>query len=231
MKKKIAFLLSLLILVGFVGCQSRSQSLDLAICGSYGVPGMFCTDLKGEASTCNVLETDAQGRILFEFTNLSVITGKEETAIVICQKYDSEHVYFYEDQCYILGAVEESAIADLKEQNDWGCALDEKKMAKRSNQLSLDLYIVTDSKLDYQKVQAACCEALEIDKAEIRELCFLDQDPTGQTMYWLSAETADYYIIVNTEYEAAFIAAENPQPDAEAIADFKQNNGWKYSSP
>ena len=91
MKKTLLLVVSLLLLLA--GCRSHDAQYDLAACGSYGVPGMFCLDLK--ENSCEVLAKDPYGRVLFRYTAYSVITKKIETAVVICQKSSSSNVCFY----------------------------------------------------------------------------------------------------------------------------------------
>ena len=229
--KRILILLPLILLF-LTGCKSRLQTIDLAICGSYGVPGMFCYELKGGTNECEVLETDSQGRILFSYTTDSVITGEDETAIVICQAIDSKNVYFYEDQCYLLGEWEDSDVELLKEQNDWECELDYSKMAKRSNKISFDLHIITDNELVHKEVKNACIAELCIDESQVKELCILDKNPSGSCLFWLVVENEGiaekYYVLVNADYEVALMEGSDEHAAPSAIALFKQNNGWDY---
>lgn len=231
--KRIFVLLPMILLI-LTGCKSNSQQMDLAICGSYGVPGMFCHELKGGTYYCEILETDSQGRVLFSYTTHSVITDEDETAIVICQAIDSKNVYFYEDQCYLLGEPEDSDIEPLKEQNDWDCVLDYSKMSKRSNKVSFDLYIVTNNELVHKDVKNACTEELGIEESQIKELCILDKDPSGSGLYRLIVENdgidEKYYVLVNTDYEVALMEGSNEHAAPADIALFKQSNGWEYGA-
>ena len=83
-----SILVGIILLFAVSGCRSRSQELDLAICGSYAVPGMFCWDLKGGTFDVEVLETDEEGRILFSYSAENIITHQIDTALVVCKKID-----------------------------------------------------------------------------------------------------------------------------------------------
>ena len=103
------------------GCGRQPSCLRRSkIGGSSAVPGLYCSDLKSGTYTVNILERDGQGRILYEYTTKSLITGEQETAVVICQKCDNDFVYFYEDKCYLTGEPSEEEIRQLKVQNRWG---------------------------------------------------------------------------------------------------------------
>lgn len=228
-KKFIATLL-LIVLLLLPGCQTRDETLDLAICGSYAVPGLFCYELKGGGFSCTVLETDRQGRILFSYTTQSIITGQEETAFVICQDTDLQYVYFYEDKCYSLGDPECVDLAQLKKDNDWDRPLDYEKMAKRSNAISADLFIIKGDNLEHKKVETACCVALGAQKEQIKELCFLDIDSAGHVLYWLvlnnEETTEEYVFIINKSYEAVYMNATNGAVYSSDFISFKKDNGW-----
>lgn len=58
-------------LLMFTGCLSQSESHNLAVCGSYAVPGMICYELKGNTFNCEVIEKDTYGRILFLIKQLT----------------------------------------------------------------------------------------------------------------------------------------------------------------
>lgn len=88
----LAFLFA--VLLPLSGCVDESENLKLAACGSYAVPGMFCHDLKGGTFTCNVVERDSYGRILFWYETTNIITRNKEKVYLICQEMDSKYVYF-----------------------------------------------------------------------------------------------------------------------------------------
>ena len=215
-------------------CSAKSPNLALAVCGSYCVPGMFCPELKGDSFSCEVLEADKEGRTLFSFSAQNVITGRIETAFVICQAVDSDYVYYYEDVCYLLSDVDTSELntSDLKSLNDWGLPLNQSKMSRRSCKISADLCIVTNPTLDYQRLRAICCEEKDTQESQIAEFCFLDKDTSGRTLYWLSFEKGGslkrYFVFASSSYQVSFFEAEGTIADYDQIASFKKICEWAY---
>lgn len=215
-------------------CSAKSPNLDLAVCGSYGVPGMFCSELKGNSFSCEVLETDEEGRTLFSFSTQNVITGKVETAFVICQAFDSDYVYYYEDVCYLFSDLDVSMLntSNLKSLNNWGLPLNQSKMSRRSNKISADLFIITNPTLDYQRLRAICCEEKDAHESQIKEFCFLDEDCSGRTLYWFSFEKDGslkrYFVFANSSYQVSFFEAEGTLADYNKIASFKKTCEWAY---
>lgn len=74
-----------------------------------------------------MLELDSVGCILFEYTAYNLIVGDNAKVYVICQQYDAESVYFYEDCCYMYASDGESELQVLKDKNDWDKPLDYSK--------------------------------------------------------------------------------------------------------
>lgn len=234
MKKILAVLLLLLFSTqALPSCQKNSQfTHQLSICGSYGVPGMFCSDLKGMGSDCNMMETDSQGRILFSYTAQNIMTKKQESVLVICQRYDEKYVYFYEDLCYLREPYESSDVDEWKQHNDWDASVDYSKMSRRKNKVSFDLVIVSESALKYQELRPACRKALNISESQIKELCFVDEDLNGHELYWLEldidGETEAYFIIADLNYNIATMAVHSGDLNVLDLSQFKQQNGWVY---
>lgn len=204
----------------------------MLVCGSYSVPGMICYDLKGGKFDCEIMEEDSHGRILYEYTTKNVITDKEETALVICQMFDSEYVYFYEDKCYLLSGYENSEIDKLKEQNDWNEALDQSKMSRREINISFDLVLMTDSKIEANSVRSACRKELGINDKQLQELCILDTDHNGHELYSICVKNSEkegrYLAIASSEYAVSVLLLEGDTIDPTAIGDFKRENGWIF---
>lgn len=233
MKKYKSFLALYLMLVIFLtGCDLHSPSHNLVVCGSYAVPGMLCSELKGGTYQCEVLETDSYGRILFSYSTKSIITKEEETAMVICQVSDSQYVYFYEDICYLWGEVTEDGIMQLKEHNDWECELDYTKMTKRENKVSFDLFLITDSNLYYNDILSAISDELQIQESDIKVVCFLDKSPSGQELNWVEIQKENslqkYYMIINNDYELWYVEVDEDDTDLSTVVTFKQESGWDY---
>jgi hypothetical protein len=211
------------------GCASNTQNVDLAICGSYSVPGMLCADLKGGSYECIVLEQDSQGRIMYTYTAHSIITEKKEQVVVICQKRDNDAVYYYQDICYLLKEWTSDDLALLKEKNDWEKPLDDSKMVGKSNITTLDNYFLLNGKLEYAQVKQGCCKDLDVAQKQIGDLCLIDTNGKME-LYWLtiiggSGEEC-YFVLVDEDYNNAYLPADRTMRVLEDLPVFKQNNGW-----
>ena len=212
-------------------CEKEINEHELALCGSYSVPGMFCYDLKGDSYSCSILEQDNYGRIMYEYSTTSVISNKTETAVIICQKIDSDFVYYYEDVCYDISDDANQDTSVLKAANDWNVPLKNSKMSRRKNNISFDLIIETDSDLDYQAVRSATCETLGIDEAWIDELCIVDEDYNGNELYFLRfSRNQPYFLLINNNYEIALLKIDGIQSAYSGIAALKMDNGWVYGN-
>lgn len=230
MRSILVIIMIMGVLLSATGCSQNTLSVDLAICGSFGVPGMLCTDLKGGAYECVILDEDTQGRILYEYITQSIITGKEERAAVICQKRDSDTVYYYEDECYLINEWTNDELVLLKEQNDWDQPLDHAKMASKSNKTTFDGFIATCGDFEYKKVEQACCDKLGIEQQQIEDLCFLDTDGSQIELYWLVIDRYSneecYFVMVDKDYHILILHAERTLFALTELEEFKQNGGW-----
>lgn len=230
MSKTIKHIFLLFLLMMFLSsCNKEINEYELALCGSYAVPGMFCYDLKGGSYECSILEQDRYGRIMFQYSTNSVITNKKETAIIICQAIDSEYVYFYEDICYIVLDDPDQDISKLKELNDWNRAEGNSKMSYRKNHISYDRVIQTDSMLDYQNVRASICEKVNIFESQIREFCILDEDYAGNELYFLrTIKNETFILLIQKNYNIAVLKIDGHQSVQANLTEFKAENGWNY---
>ena len=94
-------------------------------------------------TTINVIEQDQEGRILFEvsFGRQAFYYkdyGNPSTrlyAYAVCQHYDEQFVYYYEDICFEICNEKADFTQEkqerLKETNDWNQPLDDSKMIKK----------------------------------------------------------------------------------------------------
>lgn len=204
--------------------------MDLTVCGSYAVPGMFCYAFKGDYCSVNVIERDEQNRILFEYNCYSVIEEKEKKAYVICQKYDSNYVYYYEDICFSFSDDEET-LSELKAQNDWGKSLNQSKMSRRKCDFTFDLEIIKASELDYGEAREVCAKTFGINEEKIAELCFIDSDSAGNEMCFLktaSDEEKKYLVVINKDYEIDYLCLTEDLLETEDFIEFKKRVGWVY---
>lgn len=232
MKKIASIIILLSVLFLFSACNRQSEDLELAVCGSYGVPGMMCYDLKGQSFQLEVIERDPKGRILYSFTAYNSVTEKQETAYMICQAIDKNTVYYYEDICYLFAPASEDNINALKVDNDWGQALNQSKMSNRPINISFDLYLVTESVLDYKTVKDTFCQANGIAQSQIQNMVLLDVDPTGQELFYVALKTdatvEKYLLICDLSYNVSSYKIDGSIEDLECVSLFKANNGWCY---
>ena len=214
------------------GCSMRNETFDYAICGSYGVPGMFCADLKGGTYDIVLLDQDSEGRTLFLYTTRNLMTGHEETAAVVCQAIDSNYVYYYEDICYSYEISEEANIELLKSQNDWGLMLDYGKMSSRPNRITFDLCINTTDGLMVTVLKEQFCNDEHISPDQVIEWCLLDQNQAGQELYWVvinaNGERAGYYVIADSDGVVALMQINEARIEPTSLRSFKVRSGWQY---
>lgn len=223
--KIFVYILALLMFLS--ACAKKIDLHDLVTCGSYGVPGMLCRDLRGGTFSSKILEEDQYGRVLFEYTTKSCITNEKETSLVLCQMADSDYVYFYEDVCYDFS---EQEISDLKTANDWNCPLDSTKMSRRKVHFTLDGVLNIGDKLDYKEVKSSICAEIDnVSTGQVKELSILDLDYAGNELYFLRTTQDDmYFALVNSNYEAAVLKIDGQLPTQDTIHEFKMENGWHY---
>lgn len=227
MRKGIGISIIISLLLTICGCSVNRREVNLAICGSFAVPGMFCHNLKGDTNECVILEEDSYGRILYTYTTRSVITDQEETAVLICQNLASTEVYYYKDTCYLIGEWTDDELKLLKEKNDWEKPLNEDKMSSASNKTTLDNCIASSrGKLEYQKVQESCYETLGISDALVVDFCILDTCDRGAEIYWLvvNSDTGEecYFMRVEPNYSVSYLATERTLDALNDLLAFKQ---------
>ncbi len=231
MKKQCNILILLLVVVvTLAGCQSPFYEFGLLVCGSYAVPGMFCAEMKGETFEITVMETDPQGRVLFSYTTSHLFTGQEETAYVICQVKEETYIDYYEDIAYCFS---EKNIPELKIQNDWGKRLVPSKMSRRQV-LMLNPPSIGMEKIpyDYSNIKNFFAAAVKAAGAELHyQVCF-DVNPSGQSLYWVSAiengEERFYIGFLEVDGTVELLPAAEEIIDTGALAEFKRVCGWNY---
>lgn len=232
MKKIIAAVIMCFILVcllfscGYVGDES-----SLAICASFSIPGMPTYDLKGTETVVRLVESDSEGRSLFEYTTFNSFSGKRETALVICQKFTDKEVYFYENVNFIIGEYDKDKVDDLKSRNDWNQPYDYTKISSRKIEVSFDLVNMSAPEVNYKSLKSAISDELDTSDGEIAELFFFDMNSSGQSIYCLITENVDctenWLVFVDDSYSVTLskIDAANL---AEELKEFKKTAGWVY---
>ena len=230
---KFIHIISLLMVCIFCsGCMQDMSSDYLAACGSYSIPGMFCYEVKGGSYKCTVLEEDSMGRILYEYTTFNTLTEREETATIICQQYGGRYVYFYEDQCCLLGTAQTPNVALLKEANDWDKPLDHDKMSRRKVTITFDGFLTVDTNVNYKDSRSACCKELGIQHDQIKDLYFSDADGAGNSLYILEIERNGskecYLALFDAAGSVALRKIEDHQLMMQELAEFKRENNWVF---
>ncbi len=127
--KKVLYILSCIVLL-LVGCESMGY-----LSGDDALYTVAANNLIGAGLTVNetthVIETDSYGRTLFIYRNSGSVFGFKD-ALCICQTYDDEYTYYYEDDCILLfdsdGNVSDESLTTFKQRNDWNGEMNEDKM-------------------------------------------------------------------------------------------------------
>ena len=127
--------------------------LQLAICGSYSSPGMIFDDIRGKPFRCTILETDDYGRILFQYEAKNRIMDHQESSIVICQTYDDDYVYMYEDKNCIMGTYESEDVEQLKMVNDWNQPLKMEKTSRRLTKVKGNGYVDRGTEITLERAK------------------------------------------------------------------------------
>ncbi len=227
MKKLLCVIGLICVIMTLSSCGGKAAPLNLKICGSYAVPGMFCFDLKGTETTYEIKETDSEGRILFEYTAKNEISRNTESVLVICQSYDRNTISFYEDICWTSSYETEADISEFKEQNDWNLPLNQSKMSSRMHSVTFDYFIDINFKADLSKVKFLCCDFLDISQSQIRNLSFVDNS-NGKVMYLctLTDELTCYLVMYDEATGVKCLEVPDGQFDKSEYIKFKQENGW-----
>lgn len=157
---------------------------------TYSVPG---TDEMG--TIIRRVDEDCQGRILFEvsFTNSEIYYNsfdKKNSRIIayaVCQCFDTERVYYYEDDCYSIYAdANEFTVSEqkmLKESNDWDKPMDFTKMIEKAiiskdkeGRKTYDSYTL-------EKAEKAFKKEIDITNANTISTRYFDKDGQGRVLY------------------------------------------------
>lgn len=231
MRVRKIYAIALLMLIALLsGCGSTNKRDHLVACGSYAVPGMDCSDLKGNHYTCEMLEEDSYGRVLFSYEIYNVVSGKEENALIVCQLMNGEDVYFYEDVCFLIGDYNDEDIVQIKEKNDWERKPNPDKMTRREVRVTFDLTLVMHHELDYKTVRESCFETLGVDEAERKEFCLCYVNEKGYGLYYLALQTEEglekYWVISDLEHNIYAAPVNEDLNNIESLIELKKESGW-----
>lgn len=239
MKKYIAIFIVVIILL-LVSCGDSfnyyiGDRYDLLTVAVHSILGACGYTWHNDAPTIEVVEEDEYGRVLFRYTD-PWATG--EYSLLISQKADCKHVYYYPDYNFITnasGVFADEDVYQLKALNDWNKEFDDSKMIRKE---------ISDRKIgvdiDYEKVENAiigCCAKISIKVSTFNDYTF---DDYGRTMYYLTPERSEhltnddvkqdiYVIILSADLtydEKSIIKIEDQYNYQHSLRDFKDLNGW-----
>jgi len=236
---KKCFVIILLIctmLTCFSSCRLPvSEGHSLSAVGSFAIPGMFISDLRGASTEIEVQERDDYGRILFRYTAYNEFTKQTEDAMVICQKYNQKKVYFYEDVCYLISDISNISVDELKSANDWNLPLDESKMSIRSYYISFDLFLSSDYPISTSRsrVEKAYEKYFKDSGNQIVSFWRTDLDEGGKNLHIVILQNADgveeqYFSVIDSSYQINVMKITDYATALSQLREFKKQCGWKY---
>lgn len=217
-----------------VGCKidlNKDPYTALDIMASYCIPVTFESDLKSNTET-KILETDDLGRIMFSYKFKNFITNKWEFAIIICQKFDDDYVYYYDDICYFIGSYSVGDLEILKATNDWNSPYDDDKMARKGIEYTVDLCIVTNTNRNYdysERLRTFAALELDVKPLDILAMEFVDEDSNGQALYWVKVSKQDEeknYFVISNRFELTAKEIFLSKDYYQDIADLKKSCDW-----
>ncbi|MHB1452998.1 MAG: hypothetical protein ACYCYM_03440 [Saccharofermentanales bacterium] len=233
MKKKIIIFTMSFMLILLCSCYLKTTDIQLMCSAcSYTVPGMYQVDLKGPDSNYDIVETDQYGRILLRTQSYYAFTDQIEQVLIILQKIESEHIYFYEDSCYLLFDSTDEDIALLKVQNDWDEEINETKLSTRLIKATFDGFLIYpyESKTNMSDVTKSFCDELEILETQIMDYSITDIIQ-GKELFWFKIQSEGgaeifYWVIADKNAMVSTLEIKNIDEPTEELATFKRDNGW-----
>lgn len=241
MKKKLLLVLLMIATILNVGCTNHGDGNAFAQVVRNNV---LCTNGKshGEAVSLDIIEKDSYERTLFSYSMyVAGAYGYEQIyAVAICQKYDKDYTYYYEDACFIVAEsasnIGQDDIDHLKDENDWGTPLIESKMTSR--QIDVDTNIF--SKMSVEEIFNAEMKPSVGSNVTCR---FTDFDKHGKILFFVVVNDADFSDEVTvTQKYYLMIVSENGTYDKDTFVSkidnlydyqsqlhsFKKDNGWVF---
>ena len=248
MKKCIILFCILAICITLLaGCEPTfyyiGEHQDLAATSVYSIPGVVAySDTK-----ILVLDEDLQGRVLYAVlfgeVPLKERFGQYVFALVIMQKSDESHVWFYPEQNYLLKNLDklndkkidvnealvhkhftDQRIEKLKEQNDWAST----EMADDADMYCAPLNV--EKEVDLPETAERAVESI-LGKDRIGSL-LLREDDYGNGVYFVCSETYEWYaVIVNSDGSLkngndSIIVLGELNSIAKQLTEFLAANGW-----
>ncbi|MBE5888809.1 MAG: hypothetical protein E7283_08290 [Lachnospiraceae bacterium] len=230
MKKITSILLIIAFMFGLSGCffdtenpfPYRGEYKELYTTAIYSIPDAEGYMHHGEgaySSDIYIWEQDEYGRTLFSYCE---DYGNQVFALVICQSYDEENVYFYPEVNYILTLIDSKysyeGVEDdhlknrteefylekkekLKEANDWNKPLDETKYVSYSitdhKVFGEDIYSL--SKEECNEILNEYTKTLNLDDSSNRPHRYntvLQVDAEGKILHEIHGICQDYWIFL-----------------------------------
>ena len=231
---KVIVISILISLISFIiGCDSFfkedkqfSALKTEAVYSSFGYPG-FSKD------AINVIQTDEEGRMIFEFYGQNFANYYGITHVLVCQyiDYEKDLVYFYPQGNFKIRLINEETtneqIEQLKIANDWGKKLDLSKCISRK--------IGEYKKINKEQEILSVFENLNIGiEIKYSKIILCDTDKNGLKLYAVKlAENEQNYkifafMLKNNEYTNYDIVEVNDWYYIDVIDDFKEKHNWTY---
>jgi hypothetical protein len=190
-------------------------------------------------------EEDEYGRILFHTSAIGEMLGDMSNGIldvyIICQKYDDEFVWFYDDECLIYsddpaGEVSNDRIEAFKSANDWGKPINEEKCTSRR---ILTTRLENPVAFNKEAMENCISELLQTDSF-VYDVC--DSDSNGKILVF--ARSKDYtkehlnlgstvVAIVSQNEDGSYSLVENGSAnmndmlDTQTIISVKKAGSWQ----
>lgn len=199
---------------------------------SYAVPGMFHSDLKGTATSYDIIETDQYGRVLLRTQSKYAFTDQIEQVLIILQKKASERIYFYEDICYLLFDPTEEEIDQFKQQNDWNDEINETKLSSRLIRVTFDMYLINPyDEPSWTDIIQSFCDEISIIDSQITASTRTDINSLGKELFWFKVrlkegEDVFYWVIADKDATVKPMQISNVDEPTEGLAAFKSENNW-----
>lgn len=207
-----------------------------------------------------IVEQDNQGRLLFKILmgNSPLYYncfGEKNTlvAFAICQHYDNDVVYYYEDDCWVIySKAEEFSATDqrlLKERNDWDLPLNYDKMTVKtiiSEEEQGYKYTRSEKKIEQSEAKEEFLKQISVDEADYVFPIILDDDAEGRILLIVTVEqfknggvvdassVRSYLEIIDTKDRGEKVVIEEIKDPAHIwiqMKEFKKQNGWRTHAP
>lgn len=247
-KNEIRKAILILITICFLGISQACSSYDeVMISGStlatYAIPGAGGYTPHNKP-TIKLIERDDYGRVLY---HLQTKDDYKIDAFFITQESDQEHIYYYDNICYVCLSDSENekdlVIMDLKRANDWNTILNENKMTKRVFNSKSDLLPQIEFRF-LDECKLAFEQYVTIPEGYNFWFQASDVSSTGQELYLASvfatdrkSESSDmvwqghYLIVINADGtydpDSFIVKFDDLFKSNEPLIKVKEQNSWQ----